>query len=91
MDYRTLIVHQVYDEAEHIADDARTAFGQLNAHQLNWKAAPDLWSLGQCFDCLIAADRAFDPGFEIVVAHERRHMAQARRVMASDGFPPCAS
>jgi hypothetical protein len=27
--------------------------------------------------------------FRIVAAHERRHMAQARRVMASDGFPPC--
>jgi hypothetical protein len=26
--------------------------------------------------------------FRIVVAHQRRHMAQARRVMASDGFPP---
>jgi hypothetical protein len=66
MNYRTLTVQQVYDEAEHIADDAQTAFGQLNAHQLNWKPAPAAWS-AQGLDHLIQANRAFDPIFDQIL------------------------
>jgi hypothetical protein len=72
MDYATLTVHQVCDEAEHIAEDARTAFGQLAAHQINWKPAPGAWSVGQCFDHLIAANLAFDPVFDRILKGEHR-------------------
>ena len=71
MDYRTLTVRQVCDEAEHIAEVARTAFGQLTAHQINWKPAPNAWSAGQCFDHLLAANRAYDPVFDRIL--EGRH------------------
>ena len=67
MDYLTLTLPQIYDEAEAIARDAQTLFGHLGAQQLNWKPAADSWSVGQCLDHLIAINRAYYPTFDQIL------------------------
>lgn len=36
-------------------------FGDLNLIQLNWKPAPDQWSIGQCLDHLIVSNGKYLP------------------------------
>jgi hypothetical protein len=61
------------DELDGLAAQARATaahvqarFGRLSAPQLNWKPAPDRWSVGQCLDHLLTADGAYFPVFETV-------------------------
>lgn len=61
------------DELEGLAAQARATaahvkarFGPLTATQLNWKPAPDRWSVGQCLDHLVTADGAYFPTFDAV-------------------------
>lgn len=50
-------------EAEAMAQDARAEFGALTAEQLNWKPAPDRWSVAQCLEHLIVTDSSYWPTF----------------------------
>jgi hypothetical protein len=59
-----LSLSQISDEADAIARDAQSTFGRLNAEQLNWKPSAEQWSVAQCLDHLIAANRAFFPAFD---------------------------
>jgi hypothetical protein len=72
MDYQNLTLPQIYDEAEAIAGDAKTLFGHLNQGQLNWKPASDSWSVAQCLDHLITANRGFHPVFDLILKGEYR-------------------
>ena len=49
--------------AEFDAADARAAAlaGSLSADQLNWRASPSEWSVGQCLDHLRAANALYTP------------------------------
>jgi len=53
-------------EAEAVARDARTSFGNLSASQLNWKPAADRWSIAQCFEHLITSNAGYLPIMESV-------------------------
>jgi hypothetical protein len=55
-------------ELSAVTDEARRVFGRLSAAQLNWKPAPERWSVGQCFDHLIATNRTFFKDIEKVAA-----------------------
>jgi DinB superfamily len=68
MDYQKLTLPQIFDEAESIAGDAKTLFGQLNTQQLNWKPAADSWSVAQCLDHLITINREYYPVFDRIVS-----------------------
>jgi len=46
---------------------AREKFGALTNEQLNWKPAPDKWSVGQCFDHLYVAHHGMLAKFEEIV------------------------
>jgi DinB superfamily len=72
MNYQTLTLPQIYDEAEAITGDANTFFGHLNSEQLNWKPAADSWSVAQCLDHLISANREFHPVFDRILKGEHR-------------------
>jgi hypothetical protein len=72
MNYQTLTLPQIYDEAEAVAGDANTFFGQLNSEQLNWKPAADSWSVAQCLDHLISANREYYPVFDRILKGEYR-------------------
>lgn len=52
--------------ARAVERDATAEFGSLNYEQLNWKPDARSWSVGQCFDHLIVANKQI-PG--IVGAH----------------------
>jgi hypothetical protein len=56
------------EELRAVTDDARRVFGGLSAAQLNWKSAPERWSVGQCFDHLITTNRTFFTDMERVAS-----------------------
>jgi len=42
-------------------------FGQLTESQLNWRAKPDTWSIGQCLDHIIILNRLYFSRFNAVI------------------------
>ena len=60
------LIHLV-SEMTTIADHAQLTFGNLSARQLNWKPSNEGWSIGQCFDHLITANKAYIPIIEQVL------------------------
>ena len=56
MDYTTLSLADVRTELEAIAVEADTAFGRLDARQLNWKPEASRWSVAQCLEHLLTAN-----------------------------------
>lgn len=53
--------------AEMVKQDVRDEFGNLTAFQLNWKPDPDSWSIGQCLDHIMVADRSYFPQVETIL------------------------
>jgi DinB superfamily len=45
-------------------EKVRAEFSNLSLQQLNWKPAPDSWSIGQCLDHLIISDCSYFPAFK---------------------------
>lgn len=72
MVYQHLTLSQIYHEAGTIADDAKSLFSHLNSEQLNWKASADSWSVAQCLDHLISANREYYPVFDRILKGEHR-------------------
>lgn len=66
------------DELKIIAGEALQTFGGLTAQQLNWKPAPDEWSVGQCFEHLVVTNRSFYPTMEAIARGERKSNAWER-------------
>ncbi|HWW75619.1 MAG TPA: DinB family protein [Pyrinomonadaceae bacterium] len=60
------------EQLDAVTDAARKVFGGLSAAQLNWKPAPERWSVGQCFDHLITTNRTFFADIEKVAAGTHR-------------------
>jgi len=50
-----------------VAADAQSTFGNLSPSQLNWKPSAERWSVGQCFDHLIASNKGYLPIFDDVL------------------------
>lgn len=57
MEYTTLSLAQVLHGLEAAAADTASAFGSLDARQVNWRPDPAKWSVAQCLDHLLAANR----------------------------------
>ena len=55
-------------ELEAVTADARGVFGPLDARQLNWKPAPESWSVAQCFEHLLTTNKGYFPPIEGVLA-----------------------
>ena len=62
MDYSALTLAEVRAGLEEIARDAHTTFGGFEARQLNWRPEPARWSVAQCFDHLLTANRLIRHG-----------------------------
>jgi hypothetical protein len=62
----------LFDELRAVTEDARRVFGGLSAAQLNWKPAPDGWSVGQCFDHLMTTNRTFFKDMERIAAGKHK-------------------
>ena len=57
MDYTTLSLPDVMRELDNVTRDARDTFGRLDGEQLNWRPDATAWSVAQCFEHLLAANR----------------------------------
>jgi len=55
--YTAMSLADVIVEFDAIAHDAAAVFGQLDERQLNWRPDPAKWSVAQCFDHLLNANR----------------------------------
>jgi DinB family protein len=70
-DLRDRDLSTVLAEASLLADETKAVFGRLSGEQLNWRPSESEWSVGQCFDHLIIANRAYVPLFEDILAGRR--------------------
>jgi DinB superfamily len=59
-------------KAEAISKNAKDIFGQLNVAQINWKPNAESWSVGQCFDHLITANRSYFPQIDQIIRGEKK-------------------
>jgi hypothetical protein len=57
VDYTALSLTDVRTALDDIARQAQTVFGRLDARQLNWRPDATRWSVAQCFEHLVAANR----------------------------------
>jgi hypothetical protein len=57
MDYTTISLAGVRTELEAIGVEADAAFGRLDPRQLNWKPEASRWSVAQCLEHLLTANR----------------------------------
>lgn len=57
MDYTTVSLVEVQTGLEDVARDAQSTFGRLDARQLNWRPDSTQWSVAQCFEHLLKANR----------------------------------
>ena len=66
------LLHTIVAEAEDNSDAARQLVSGLSEAQLNWKPAPEKWSIAQCLDHLAVTSRKFDPYFTVALARARK-------------------
>jgi len=57
VDYTTLSLAQVRAGLDGLAQQTQTTFGGFDARQLNWRPDAARWSVAQCFDHLLTANR----------------------------------
>jgi len=57
MDYATLSLAEVSTGLDAVAREAQETFGALTPPQLNWRPDATRWSVAQCFDHLVTANR----------------------------------
>jgi hypothetical protein len=57
MDYATLSLADVKTGLDDIARETQSTFGGLTVRQLNWRPDATRWSVGQCFEHLLLANR----------------------------------
>ena len=60
-------------ELEQIGSEARGMFGTLTPEQVNWKPAPESWSIGQCLDHLIKSNELFFGDMDKIAAGTRQN------------------
>jgi hypothetical protein len=77
MDYQTMTMPEILAEADAIAVDAENLFGSLSHTQLNWKSGSEQWSVAQCLEHLINADRVMlDPLDQIIAGTKRSRLLE---------------
>ena len=59
-----VFIQQMLERGKGAGERVKTEFSKLSLQQLNWKPAPDKWSIGQCLDHLIVSNSSYFPVFE---------------------------
>jgi hypothetical protein len=78
-------LEELLHEVNLITKKVQVEFGRLSAGQLNWKPAPDQWSIGQCLDHLITSNRQYFPMLESI-AQGTRKPSLMERIPGLPGF-----
>lgn len=68
---------------EHIAEEAGKKFLVLGEEELNWKPAPDSWSIAQCLEHLVITNKAYYDTMRTTM-----HNAQLLSASADKPFKP---
>jgi DinB superfamily len=66
------LLQTIISEAEDNNAAARKLVAGLSESQLNWKPAPDKWSISQCLDHLAVTSSKFDQYFTVALERGRR-------------------
>jgi hypothetical protein len=61
-----LSLSRLVGEAEAIANDVPSKFGDLDVNQLNWRTDNTQWSIAQCLEHLIVSNEGFYPTFDAI-------------------------
>ena len=56
-DYTRLSGHDIATELRDVAGDVQSMFGPLDGHALNWRPDATRWSVAQCLEHLVTANR----------------------------------
>lgn len=64
---------QTIEEFGKVTAEAKSLFGNLSSGQLNWKPAPEKWSIGQCLDHLIVSNTTYYPPLNEVISGKHRN------------------
>ncbi len=56
-----------------VTTEAHKLFGNLTVLQLNWKPAPEKWSIAQCLDHLIVSNNTYYPQFNAIITRKYRN------------------
>src|SRR6059058_1583977 len=78
------LLQTIAGETELLNDSARQLVTGLNDEQLNWKPAPDSWSIAQCLDHLAVTSSKFDPYFSQAISRDR----EKRPLIAAPKYQP---
>ena len=65
------LLQTILNETEKNSEAARQLVSSLSEAQLNWKPAPDKWSIAQCLDHLAVTSKKFDPYFTVALVRGR--------------------
>lgn len=68
MDYTKITLGEAIREIERVTAEVRRDFDMLSPEQLNWKPAPDRWSIGECLEHLITANSLYFGIVEAILA-----------------------
>jgi len=68
VDYAALSLAEVRSGLEAVAGEVHATFGGLGSGQLNWRPDPGRWSVAQCFEHLLTADRLMFRAAEAALA-----------------------
>lgn len=71
MNYQQADLPSLIAEANSVASEAKSRFGNLTASQLNWRPSADRWSVAQCFDHLLTSNKGYLPIFESVLGGKK--------------------
>jgi hypothetical protein len=66
------LLQTIINETEKNSEAARQLVAGLSEAQLNWKPAPDKWSISQCLDHLAVTSSKFGPYFTAALARARK-------------------
>lgn len=65
-------LYRLEKKAREVTSDVHEHFGHLSNEQLNWKPNPKNWSIAQCIEHLIAANRNYFQIFEEILLGEKK-------------------
>ena len=68
MDYTKITLAEAIREIERVTSEVSRDFGALSPAQLNWKPAPDRWSVGECLEHLITSNSLYFGIVEAILA-----------------------
>jgi len=71
VDYTTLSLAEVRAGLESMAQETRATFGGFDARQLNWRADAARWTVAQCFEHLLTANRLMFQAAAAALDHAR--------------------